>query len=406
MRKWLIALTVIFGVSFITSASLAGKVYYQGSMVHIDHDKKNLDLTNINSIYINSDIPVTVKPTTGEAYAEFNQSFENILGDNPVFELKVENKDKACHINLTQTKDVKLNFGVKRNEKSLVVYLPVKALETLKVDYNGFRDVYNVEEIDLTGFNIKNVEIKQHWTDVKLDGEYENINLITGGASEIDIKSKKQANVKLNGSANYKLEGLFKTLDIIHADDMPIIMNNCKVEQVNVETDNSEIQFEGEYTKVKVLGDNNIINLQTSTLCDVTIENNYGKVLLDGPFNNVNIDGEAVVVDIQTINPKSIKVKGEDNQTTLNLPAHIAGFKLMCMAEELNGGESIDQYTVYDVSEAYESKSSEASSKIFSEFKLTQQNKNIYTYGDGSSRIMIRVGKSLNILESGQIATQ
>lgn len=406
MRKWLVALTVIFCVSFIISASLAGKVYYQESMVYTEHDKKSLDLTNINSIYINSDIPVTIKPTTGEAYAEFNQSYENILGDKPMFELKVENKDKACRINLTQTKEVNLNFGIKRNEKSLVVYLPVKELETLKVDYNGFRDVYNIEEIDLTGFNIKNVEIKQHWTDVKLDGNYENINLITGGASEIDIKSKKQANVKLNGSANYKLEGLFKTLDIIHADGKPIIMNDCKVEQVNIEADSSEIQFEGEYTKVKVLGDNNIINLQTSTLCDVTIENNYGEVVLDGPFNNVNIDGEAVVADIQTINPKSIKVKGEENQTTLNLPTHIAGFKLMCMAEELNDGESIDQYTVYDVNEAYEGESSEASSKILSEFKLTEQNKNIYTYGDGSSRIMIRVGKSLNILESGQIAAQ
>ena len=195
MRKWLIALAIIFGASFITSASLAGKVYYQGGMVYTDHDNKPLDLTNIDKIYIKSDIPVTIKPTTGEPYAEFNQSCETFFGDNEKLELTVASKDKNCHINLLQVQESKFNFGKRRNKKALTVYLPVKALDTLDVDYVGYRDVYHTEEIDLTGFDIKNLRIEQHWTDVKLDGNYENINLITGGASTININSKQQANV-------------------------------------------------------------------------------------------------------------------------------------------------------------------------------------------------------------------
>lgn len=422
MRKWLIALAIIFGASFITSASLAGKVYYQGGMVYTDHDNKPLDLTNIDKIYIKSDIPVTIKPTTGEPYAEFNQSCETFFGDNEKLELTVASKDKNCHINLLQVQESKFNFGKRRNKKALTVYLPVKALDTLDVDYVGYRDVYHTEEIDLTGFDIKNLRIEQHWTDVKLDGNYENINLITGGASTININSKQQANVELNGSARYELKGSFKTLELINGTPL-VLMEQCKVEKMNVDADvrtfvmndctieelegeisDSEIKFTGECKKVNISGNNNTINLQTSTLCDVAIKDHYGNVTLDGPFNAINIEGEAAVVDIKTIKPQSIKVKGEDNQTTLNLPANIAGFKVMCMSEELNGGESIDQYTTYDVNEEERDELSEASSKILSEFKLTEKEKNIYTYGDGSSRIMIRVGKSFNILESGQIA--
>lgn len=422
MRKWLIALAIIFGASFITSASLAGKVYYQGGMVYTDHDNKPLDLTNIDKIYIKSDIPVTIKPTTGEPYAEFNQSCETFFGDNEKLELTVASKDKNCHINLLQVQESKFNFGKRRNKKALTVYLPVKVLDTLDVDYVGYRDVYHTEEIDLTGFDIKNLRIEQHWTDVKLDGNYENINLITGGASTININSKQQANVELNGSARYELKGSFKTLELINGTPL-VLMEQCKVEKMNVDADvrtfvmndctieelegeisDSEIKFTGECKKVNISGNNNTINLQTSTLCDVAIKDHYGNVTLDGPFNAINIEGEAAVVDIKTIKPQSIKVKGEDNQTTLNLPANIAGFKVMCMSEELNGGESIDQYTTYDVNEEERDELSEASSKILSEFKLTEKKKNIYTYGDGSSRIMIRVGKSFNILESGQIA--
>ena len=190
----------------------------------------------------------------------------------------------------------------------------------------------------------------------------------------------------------------------VDADVRTFVMNDCTIEELEGEISDSEIKFTGECKKVNISGNNNTINLQTSTLCDVAIKDHYGNVTLDGPFNAINIEGEAAVVDIKTIKPQSIKVKGEDNQTTLNLPANIAGFKVMCMSEELNGGESIDQYTTYDVNEEERDELSEASSKILSEFKLTEKKKNIYTYGDGSSRIMIRVGKSFNILESGQIA--
>ncbi|WP_054743056.1 hypothetical protein [Cellulosilyticum ruminicola] len=424
MRKWLIALTIIFGASFIASASLAGKVYYQGGMEYTDHDNKSLDLASIKNIYIKSDIPVTIKPTTGEAYTEFNQSCETFFGDNEKYKLSTASKDEVCHIDLTQIKASTFNLGKRNDTKVLTVYLPVKALDTLEIDYTGYRDVYRTEEIDLTGFDIKNLRIEQYWTNVNLDGNYESINLITGGASTININSKKQANVELNGSANYELKGIFKTLEITNSDETKVTemnqckvekmsidgnvrrltMNECKIEKLIAEISESDIKFTGECKKVNITGYNNAINLQTSTLCDVTIQDNDGNVTLDGPFNDINIDAESAVVDIKTIKPQSIKIKGEDNQTTLNLPTNIPGFKLMCMSEELNDGESIDQYTTYDVNEGERDEFKEASTKILSEFKLTEKEKNIYSYGDGSSRIMIRVGKSLNILESGQIA--
>ena len=80
MKKWLISLSVIFGVGFITSVILAGKVYYSDLQTYEDYDKQIINVQNLENLYIDSDVPVEVQVTDGEPYAEFSQTFTDLVG--------------------------------------------------------------------------------------------------------------------------------------------------------------------------------------------------------------------------------------------------------------------------------------------------------------------------------------
>lgn len=390
MKKWLIALTIIFGASLLTSASLAGKVYFKEASVYTDYDKQKLDLTNTKSIYINSDIPVEVKPTTGEAYVEFNQSFEDVLGEHPEFELKVEHKGNECYINLNQTKDVNIWVMVKKDEAMLTVYLPTQALDALQIIHQSYRNEYSWPQIDLTGIDVKNLDINQNSTNISLEGKYENIDISSGGSGNINISSKQKARVKLQGRANYNLEGLFDTVEI--DGDGLIKMNTSEPTKVTINSFNSEIKLEGSYSMVTLLGNDNSINMKTNTLSDVSIEHYYGDITLDGPLNIVKVNGEGSTIDIQTtVNSKSIEVTGEQNSTTLRLPSNIPGFKIMRIASHMDD----DTYQMDETGEYI------STPKINSDFNITQQNKDTYTYGDSSLKMMVQIGEGLRILDNG-----
>lgn len=397
MRKWLIALTIICGAGFLTSASIAGNIYFQGANVYTDYDKKNLDLNNITGIYINSDIPVEIKQTTGEAYVEFNQNFEDILGKNPEFELTVENKDKNCYINLNQTKDIDIWFMIKKDEAALTVYLPTKKLETLQINNNSYkRWEQEPMQIDLAGVDVKHLQIAQNYTMVSLDGKYENIDISTAGSSTVKINSKQKANVKLKGEAVYTLDGLFETVEI-NGRYEPIKINTLEPAKVNVNSHGSEIKLEGSYSSVEVLGDNNDINVKTNTLSDIDITNTDGNVVLDGPLNIVRVNNECSDVDIQaTTNPKSIEVSGEQNKVILRLPSNIPGFKLMYTQS------NIEEYG-YEVSLDGEEVNEP---KINSDFTLTRDSNDTYTYGDSSSKLMLEVESGLRIIDNGYMSAK
>lgn len=391
MKKWLIALTIIFGASLLTSASLAGKVYFKEAIIYTDYDKQNIDLTNIKSIYMNTAIPVEVKPTTGKAYVEFNQKYEDLLGDHPEFELKVEQKGSECYINLNQTKDTNLGFMVKKNETALTVYLPTQALDTLQIAHQSYGYWHRPSSIDLTGVNVKKLDIIQDNTDISLDGKYENINITSDNSSNINIKSKQKAQVTLQGQANYNLEGLFNIVDIDGSCGL-IKMNTSEPAKVNINGFDSDIRLEGSYSGITVLGNNHLINVKTSTLSDITIESDYGDITLDGPLNIVKVNGEGSTVDVQTtVNSKSIEVTGEQNSTTLRLPSNIPGFKIMRIASYMDD----DTYQMNEAGEYI------STPKINSDFNITEQNKETYTYGDSSLKMMVQVGQGLRILDNG-----
>ena len=54
MKKWLITLSIIVVLGTISSATLAGHVYYNELKTYEDYDKKDLSLENLKSIYIKS----------------------------------------------------------------------------------------------------------------------------------------------------------------------------------------------------------------------------------------------------------------------------------------------------------------------------------------------------------------
>lgn len=395
MRKWLIALTIIFGASLVMSATLAGQVFFNGSIVYTDYDKQNLELSHINNIYINSVLPVIVQPTTGEAYVEFNQRFEDILGKNPEFELKVENKGDNCYINFNRTKETDISFIIKEDTTVLTVYLPVQAFEKLQINHQERVNWTRGQEINLTGIDIKTLDINQDDTKIILDGKYENINISSCNSSEIVINSKQKAKVKLQGQGSINLNGLFDTVDLQVSGRVK--MNALDTAKVNIDAYNSDIKLEGSYSGIKVLGHDNKVNVVTNTLSDIDIENSEGDVILDGPLNTVKVNNENSNIDIQTTNnPKSIEVLGTANRTTLRLPSNIPGFKVMHIIRN-------SDYEGYQVEQELDST---LGYQVNSDFTLNKQDDQTYTYGDSSSKLMVQAGEWLRILDNGYTSTK
>ncbi len=396
MKKWLIALTIIFGAGLLTSASLAGRIYFKEATVYTDYDKQIIDLTNTKSIYINSDIPVEIKPTTGEAYVEFNQSFEDILGKNPEFKLDVETKGDSCYINLEQIKYTDISFIIKRDEAILTVYLPVQALDTLQIQHPSYRGWYERPQIDLTGIDVKAININQDNSNITLDGKYENINITSSGSSNININSKQKAQVTLEGAAQYNLVGNFENVDI-NGQHSSVNMNALEATNVIIDAYSSNVKLEGDYSQVKVLGEANLINVKTNTLSDIEIENNSGEVILDGPLNRVKLNTPYSNIDIQTtVNSKSIEIEGEQNNTTLRLPSNIPGFKIIPIISESDDGE----YQINDNGDYLKLPN------INSEFLLNKQETDIYTYGDSSLKMMVQIGSGLRIVDNGYMIAE
>ena len=142
MKRWLITLSIVVVLGIISSATLAGHVYYNELRTYEDYDKKELSQEALKNIYIRSDVPVEIHPTKEKPYAEFTQTYTDIVGIPPKFKLEVEEGKDITYINLNQIKKLPLSIGVQENKASLVVYLKESDINKLVVDEYSY-NYYN-----------------------------------------------------------------------------------------------------------------------------------------------------------------------------------------------------------------------------------------------------------------------
>ena len=404
MKKWLISLSVIFGVGFITSVILAGKVYYSDLQTYEDYDKQIINVQNLENLYIDSDVPVEVQVTDGEPYAEFTQTFTDLVGMAPKYQLEVEEKGNSTHILLTQIEDVLLGLGIRESKAKLIVYLPEGTLERLDIEsqnsalLNSRNQMINLEGIDIGELNINTEKAA-----INLKGNYKKVNILAMNNSSLNMISGSPVKLYTEFLSKQHIEGVFEKIDIKESYGI-VNINSLQPCKVKLENNNGTIQLEGQYEKIDLEGRHMEVELESQTQCKLNTQGYDNMVYASGAFKTMNLEETESEVEIQTtVIPDSIRMLEEANRSSLSLtlPSNIPGITLKYMnpdggAYDYSNQEDNSQWTFTD-----------HQFKLESEFlpinKSIENGHFVYKYGKGEIPILINQNSDivLELIDGG-----
>ena len=401
MKKWLITLSIIVVLGTISSATLAGHVYYNELKTYEDYDKKDLSLENLKSIYIKSDAPIEIHPTKGKPYVEFTQSYTDIVGIAPKYELEVQEKEDTTYIDLEQVKGMSISIGVKENKANLVVYLPEKDIEKLVVDEYSYSYYYrNKKIVDLQNINVKELNLNVLNSEIKLNGSYNKVE-IDAHSTTLNMESKVPSEVKLSGVTKQDLNGQFERI-VVCDNSYEVNINSANESIVELNCNNSNVRLEGKYEEINIDGQDNRIDVRSETVCKLSTKGYDNTINADGAFETINMQEEQGKIEVKTtMLPKSIQMIGHTFSSifSLTLPSNISGYTLRCTLAR-------DDY--YDDQDTYEiNQRIEEGCHFRSEFenieKEVKDNGIEYKYGDGKIPITLNVAQNteLNIIDGG-----
>lgn len=409
MKKWLIILTVIFVVGGITSATLAGYIYYNELKTYEDYDKRELRDAALENVYIKTSVPVEIHPTKGQPYVEFTQKYTDIVGFAPKYKLNIEEKEDTTYIDLQQIKDMSISLGVKEDKASLVVYLPEKDIKKLSVENSIYGYYYRTKQvIDLEKINIAELDLDVENSEMKLNGRYEKIN-ISAHASTINMQSQIPAEVRISGVGKQNLSGQFKRI-VIKDNAYEVNINSENESSVELECSSSQIRLEGKYEKIDVNCDNSTIDVRSESICKLSTNGRNNTINADGAFEVIRLEEDEANVEVKTtMIPKSIEMKGETDNSKFNLvlPSNISGYTLSCTSFRE------EYYNDYYTDKEYEENFYEINKRIEqecyfrSDFESIEKEENkgeiAYKYGDGKIPIALNVTRNvkLNINDGG-----
>jgi len=386
MKKCLAILSIIFFISFICSAVLAGKVYYQDIKTYVDEKNEVLDINALDRIYIKSSTQVDIYPTTGNPYVEFKQDFVDLVGVAPKYDLKVEKKDKSTYISLEQTDDVMVSLGIKKNEAKLSVYLPQKQIEQLSVENTtNFYNSIESQVIDLQGIDIKKLDVDLLHAEISLDGKYEDVKLSVSGG-KLDMKSKQPVQLYTNGNIDEVLSGKFENITI---DGEGCYVNIDSEEACNVQIDsyNSKFYLKGNYKSLNLSGEDNNIDLHSETPCKVLTKGKNNVIVGNGAFEEMDLKEMNSEIEIKTtMIPEKIQMKGCTGGTSikLTLPSNIPGFNVHCVREDYLSSFDEEELMDEELAEEQLVDPESIKSEFILERYVSEKGELNYSYGDKS----------------------
>ena len=404
MKKWLISLSIIFGVGFITSAALAGKVYYSDLQTYKDYDKQIINTQNLENLYIHSDVPVEVQVTNGQPYVEFTQTFTDLIGMAPKYQLKVEEKGNSTQILLTQIEDVLFGIGIRESEAKLTVYLPEGTLERVDIDsqnsalLNSRNQMINLEGIDIGELNINTAK-----ADINLKGNYKKVNILAANNSSLNMTSESPVKLYTECLSKQHIEGAFEKIDIKGSYGV-VNINSLQPCRVELENNNGTVQLEGQYEKLDLKGRHMEAELESQTQCKLNTQGYDNMIYANGAFRTMNLEEAESEIEIQTtVIPDSIRMLEEANRSllSLTLPSNIPGITLKYINP--NGGA----YDYYNEEDNIQPSFMDHQFKLESEFlpinKSIENGHFVYKYGKGEIPILINQNSDivLELIDGG-----
>lgn len=385
MKKWLIILSIIFGIGFISSAILAGHVYYQDLQHYTDYEKQPLQMNSLENIYIKSSIPIEIHPTSDAPYVEFNQSFIDLIGSAPEYELDIETKGENTYIELNKTKEVRLRLGIKESRAQLSVYLPQTTINRLNIiNDQYFSYKHNKQVINLEGIHVNEFIADMNEAEFILDGNYEKIH-ISVPQGQMNLKSNTSVQLVTQGNLEQYLMGEFDKI-IIKDNSQDIMIDSNNTNSIEINSYYSNINLKGNYSNIKLIGDHNTIDIESDSICKLYTDGYDNFINGNGAFNIMNLNEESSQIEVQTtVIPTKLDLGEDTSNSTLNLtlPSNIPGLTI----KYVNHNDTEEHEMEYD--EQYGDDNLDLVSDFILEKVKSDRGERIFTYGNGSFQILI-----------------
>lgn len=400
MKKWLVILAIIFTAGFVSSAVFAGRIYYKDLKVYTDYDKKELQQSALTNVYINSSVPIEIYPTADKPYAEFNQTFTDIIGAAPEYELNIETKGDSTYIELNQTKESFLGLGIKESKAQLSIYLPQATINRLNIEDQGYYYTRRDKQvINLEGINVNELDVNMNYGEFILNGSYGKVNISARGS--LTLNSTTAAQVCTDSTMDYHLSGEFDKITVKYNNGGNIIINSNSECEVDINSNSGTLDLKGKYSKVKLTGGENNIDLKSENICRLIAKGNNNNITANGPFSEMGLDGEQNSIEIQTtVIPNKLNLGNcmYSSNIRLTLPSNIPGFTIKYLTDyEISDGEG-DYYR-----RNYGIQGKDLQSNFALTEEITNKNELTYTYGDGRLAINVRANynNTLELIDGG-----
>ncbi|MGL4800059.1 MAG: DUF4097 family beta strand repeat-containing protein [Cellulosilyticaceae bacterium] len=286
--KWGIALcAVMLTVGIVGTGASLGNMYQSAQLTHETKLEEALDVNALKNIHIQSDVPLRIVPTTGEAKITFEGYATGLIVPEPMYAIDVNTQGDASYITIKNKNAHMMTFLFDGSSEEAVLYLPEQDVKSLKINtgwgnYVNYQGKANIEELTIDGGHV-NLDLEGNIGKVDLDVRQATVDLETTVPADVKIVAQR-------GEIN--LEGQYKKVNLADLNSGEVSVQSTTPYEVQSQTYNMDVMFKGPIQ---------VADVRAGEYRDVTIES--------------------------TIVPKRIAVEAYESQVRIQLPETTPGVK-------------------------------------------------------------------------------
>lgn len=323
MKKWIISLSILLGISVIGTGVTAGKIYKQELKIYEQNIQEMLLDSSLKNIYITSDIPIRLDVTKGKPYVELESCIRGIMKTEPEYKVDITTQGESTYIEVEGYRIENWQPLIMQSDQLATIYLPEQAITELVI--KGGKTGYQYVDYNLDNISIEHLNIEAGSMDMSLKGSYKTIKLDTN-YGDISINSKTPAELTLKGRGNFDLKGQYSLIDadIYNAN---IDINSSIPAKVDIKSSGGDIRMLGSYHDIDVENGHGNVKIKANTPSNLSVYAS-ADIELEGPFSKVDIKSNYGNINlINTIQPERINLLGNYQEVSITLPKNVSGFE-------------------------------------------------------------------------------
>lgn len=353
--KFLIAgCCVLMGIGVVGTGVTLGEMYKTNQIVYEAQESADLNQAALENIYIESDVPVRIMPTEGKARVEFSANGQGLMIPEPKYDLEVTNEGKSSYITLKEVQGSEVYLFTNNIRQELVVYLPEKDINTLKITKGAGNHYYGAQGFTYTSkANIKDLVLRVGRIDLDLKGNYEQVDIqATGG--NMTIHSNTPAVLNIQGGNDIKLTGQLQQVmvkDSSNGGHNNLFISSDIESKIDIDNRYSDVMIEEKVKDITMTTNSGSLAVDSESPYELVFNaDEHVDVNLKGKMERATIEGDYGDVKLYpTGTPKRIEVLGEQVNVHAVLPTDISGFEIKRKAVGYTEDEMGDFYADFEV---------------------------------------------------------